>query len=544
MKNHFVILLLLIQVNLFAQDLGKIKVEQGVEAMLKNDYEKSLGLLLEAKSIATQNDNYENLFLAINNIGANYYSMLDYGEALSNYLEAYQIAIDYLEPKHEMSVLNNIAILYSKEENFDKAIEYFQKAYAIASKNKELPKKGLYAINLGAAHNEINKTSIARKFIDESISIFKDDSKMLLDAKLILSNNLMLSGENDAAINLSLELENLLIGKEYIEHKISNYLIISNAYQQKGNIERAVFYAKRALNEDKNIEDKISVYEQLAELYITQGKLEEALSIKDSLFNAEKELNAIKNGRLFESKKVKFEVENYQRELKYQQEEIKNQEKQFLILLIGSILILIVFIWALRNSYVKSKQKKILHEKAQELISLELEKEKTTKLLLEKQLKEKEAISLFQQEKLKNEIESKNRKLSAKALYLSNKNTLIASIISDLEKIYHVRRDPELKNHILSLKDLLKTDDEWDSFVKHFEEVNHGFIDKLKHEFPILNTNDIRFLSYVYMNLSIKEISQIFNITHEACRKRKERVSKKLKLKASSDLHDFLYVFN
>lgn len=544
MKYHVVILLLLIQVNLFAQDLGKIKVEQGVEAMLKNDYEKSLGFLLEAKSIATQNDNYENLFLAINNIGANYYSMLDYGEALSNYLEAYQIAIDYLEPKHEMSVLNNIAILYSKEENFDKAIEYFQKAYAIASKNKELPKKGLYAINLGAAHNEINKTSIARKFIDESISIFKDNSKMLLDAKLILSNNLMLSGENDAAINLSLELENLLIGKEYIEHKISNYLIISNAYQQKGNIERAVFYAKRALNEDKNIEDKISVYEQLAELYITQGKLEEALSIKDSLFNAEKELNAIKNGRLFESKKVKFEVENYQRELKYQQEEIKNQEKQFLILLIGSILILIVFIWALRNSYVKSKQKKKLHEKAQELISLELEKEKTTKLLLEKQLKEKEAISLFQQEKLKNEIESKNRKLSAKALYLSNKNTLIASIISDLEKIYHVRRDPELKNHILSLKDLLKTDDEWDSFVKHFEEVNHGFIDKLKHEFPILNTNDIRFLSYVYMNLSIKEISQIFNITHEACRKRKERVSKKLKLKASSDLHDFLYVFN
>ncbi|WP_412986580.1 tetratricopeptide repeat protein [Pontimicrobium sp. IMCC45349] len=544
MKNHVVILLLLIQVNLFAQDLGKIKVEQGVEAMLKNDYEKSLGLLLEAKSIATQNDNYENLFLAINNIGANYYSMLDYGEALSNYLEAYQIAIDYLEPKHEMSVLNNIAILYSKEENFDKAIEYFQKAYDIASKNKELPKKGLYAINLGAAHNEINKTSIARKFIDESISIFKDDSKMLLDAKLILSNNLMLSGENDAAINLSLELEALLIGKEYIEHRISNYLIISNAYQQKGNIERAVFYAKRALNEDKNIEDKISVYEQLAELYITQGKLEEALSVKDSLFNAEKELNAIKNGRLFESKKVKFEVENYQRELKYQQEEIKNQEKQFLILLIGSIIILIVFIWALRNSYVKSKQKKKLHEKAQELISLELEKEKTTKLLLEKQLKEKEAISLFQQEKLKNEIESKNRKLSAKALYLSNKNTLIASIISDLEKIYHVRRDPELKNHILSLKDLLKTDDEWDSFVKHFEEVNHGFIDKLKHEFPILNTNDIRFLSYVYMNLSIKEISQIFNITHEACRKRKERVSKKLKLKASSDLHDFLYVFN
>ena len=109
-----------------------------------------------------------------------------------------------------------------------------------------------------------------------------------------------------------------------------------------------------------------------------------------------------------------------------------------------------------------------------------------------------------------------------------------------MDRIYHVRRDPELKNHIQNLKGLLKSENEWESFIKHFEDVNHGFINKLKTEYSLLNTNDIRFLSYIYMNLSIKEISHIFNITPEACRKRKERVSKKLGLHHGSQLHDHL----
>ncbi len=544
MKFLLSFLLLLTQFVCISQESERALIESGVEAMIANDHEKSLELLIRAKSLAEQNDNQEELFLAVNNIGANYYSMLDYGEAISNYLEAYDIAINHLEPTHEMSVLNNIAILYSKEKNFDKAEENFRKAYRIADKSKDIIKKGLYAINLGGVLNEKNDLITAQKFLKEALQIFETEPGMLIEAKLVLSSNHMLSGRYDESITLSFQLEPQFRTEEYIEHKISNYLTISKSYHGLGDFQKAMFYAEKALEDNINIENKINVYEQLSDLHIEQNNFQRALAIKDTLLIAQDRLNNIKNGRLFENNRVKFEVQNYQRELLYQQEKIKDQKKQYYILLIGSILIVIIIGWALRNSFVKSKQKKILHEKAEELTNLELDKEKTEKLLLEKQLKEKEALSLLQQEKLKNEIDFKNRKLSAKALYLSDRNSLVNNIIEDLDKIYHVRRDPELKSHIQNLKGLLKTDNEWDSFIKHFEEVNHGFINRLKTEYSLLNTNDIRFLSYIYMNLSVKEISHIFNITPEACRKRKERVSKKLGLTHGSYLYDYLYQMN
>lgn len=546
MRNFLLFFLVFFQLSFLAaqEESSRDLIISGVDEMMKKNHEKSLELLVKAKTLAELNNENEELFLAINNIGANYYSLLDYGEALSNYLKAYQIAIDHLGSAHEMSVINNIAILYSKEKNFKKAEEYFKKAYDIAEVNNEPNKKGLYAINLGIVLNETENLLEAENYLNEALVLFKDDARMLLEARISLAKNLLLRGFVTEAKDLALKLEPEFVGPEFEEHKISNYITLSKAYQKERNYSRALFYAKEGLKGSLNLENKINLYEQLAQLYIDQDMLLEALAMKDTLIKASNELNLIKNGRLFETSKVKFEIQNYQRELENQQEEIKDQKTRFYTLLSGSIIIIVLIGWALRNSFINNKQKKILHEKAQELITLELEKEKTEKLLLEKQLKEKEAFSLLQQEKLKNEIESKNRKLSAKALYLSDRNNLLNNIIKDLDRIYHVRRDAEIKGHIQNLKSMLKADDDWGNFVKHFEEVNHGFIDTLKQKSPALNTNDIRFLSYVYMNLSMKEISLIFNITPEACRKRKERVSKKLGLKASNELYDFLYQVN
>jgi len=90
------------------------------------------------------------------------------------------------------------------------------------------------------------------------------------------------------------------------------------------------------------------------------------------------------------------------------------------------------------------------------------------------------------------------------------------------------------------LKSHLKNDSEWESFLTHFEEVNHGFLKALKQKHPDLSSNDIRFLSYEYINLSTKEISLLLNITPEACRKRKERIADKMGLPDNSDLYNYI----
>src|SRR5690606_16078598 len=95
-------------------------IESGIKEMNEKNHEKSLEILSRAKSLSEKNDWHKQLFLSLNNIGANYYLMLDYGEALDNYLEAYKIAVKELDQNFEMIVLNNIAILYSKEKKFEK----------------------------------------------------------------------------------------------------------------------------------------------------------------------------------------------------------------------------------------------------------------------------------------------------------------------------------------------------------------------------------------------------------------------------------------
>ncbi|RZK09629.1 MAG: hypothetical protein EOO46_13290, partial [Flavobacterium sp.] len=103
-----------------------------------------------------------------------------------------------------------------------------------------------------------------------------------------------------------------------------------------------------------------------------------------------------------------------------------------------------------------------------------------------------------------------------------------------------VSQNIKLKTHIKTLKEHLKTDSEWDNFIVHFEEVNQGLLSTLKEKHPNLSSNDIRFICYVYMNLSLKEIGTIFNITQEACRKRKERIFRKMQIDKDISFYDYL----
>src|SRR5690606_33387591 len=190
----------------------------------------------------------------------------------------------------------------------------------------------------------------------------------------------------------------------------------------------------------------------------------------------------------------------------------------------GILLVVGISFWALKNYSERLKQKKIIAENSQNIAEMEMEKEKKYKTLIEQQFKEKEALTLLEQEKFKNEIEYKNRQLTAKALSLSTRNELIESIIDSLSMHSDISKNSNLKKNISELKNQLKKDADWDDFFSHFEEVNHGFLKSLKEQHPELTSNDIRYISYVYMNLSTKEISSLLNITVEACRKRKERI--------------------
>ncbi|MFY0483107.1 transcriptional regulator [Flavobacterium sp. PLA-1-15] len=515
-------------------------IAAGVEALNKNKYIHSLELLTQARTLSEKNRWHKQTFLAINNIGANYYRLLEYGEALNYYIEAYSIALKELDPKHEMIVLNNIAILYSKEENYEKAKEYFKKAYDIAKQNNDDLKVGLYAMNLGNLANETKDSKLARSYFDEALPLLDKQQNFFIFAQVGVIQCDLNDGKAKKAREAALHLLQNTKDLSFYEADISLITVIAKSYIADNLLNEATIYVNQLLDKKPNIETKITAFELLSEINFKKKDYNLAFAFKDSIIASNAKLEAIKNGKLYETSKVKFEIQNYQNQIKLNEAKLNSERKMFYSIIAIIIIVVVFIVWILRNLSVKHKQKKLIAERNEQILSLELEKEKNELLLLEKQFDEQKAISLLEQERLKNEVEQKNRKLSAKALYLSGRNQMIEEVLSELSELPQVSKEALLVNHIQTLKTHLKTDNEWDNFITHFEEVNQNFLNKLKTRHPNLIANDIRFLSYIYMNLSTKEIASMLNIAPESCRKRKERISAKMEIPEDISLYDYL----
>lgn len=244
---------------------------------------------------------------------------------------------------------------------------------------------------------------------------------------------------------------------------------------------------------------------------------------------------------MFESSKIRFELQNYQYELSLKESQISNNRKIIWSLSFIVLLVICFFLWYLHVRSTKLKQKKEIEKGLRKIVELKLEKEKNEKLLLENRLKEQETLARLERERLKSEIELRNRQLAAKALTLSNKDLILSDIMKSLCKYPSLNSDPDFSALVQNLKFQLNSEKEWTEFLSLFEEVNHGVLAELKQRHPNLNINDIRFICYIYMGLTTKEIASIFNITVETCRKRKERIVKKMEIPEDLDLFDYIF---
>jgi tetratricopeptide (TPR) repeat protein len=431
------------------------QINLGVKYLSEKEHTKSIEELVAAKEAAIRNGWYSQAFNATLNIGTNYYLMLDYGEAFQYYLQAYEIAIKHLGAKQEMSVFNNIGVLYTEEKDRPKAKESFFKAYEIAKKLDDKELIGTYGINLALVLNKMGELDQAEKYIEEALPLLKIRSNVLLLAKIAKAENLFLrkrySKAEELALGILPQITNLSLINEgaTVNDRITLLLLISKIYEKQKQFKKAQKYALRARAAQQNIEERIASYGSLANLYGKTNEFYKAMAYKDSVIIATDSLYSIKNSALFKSEKVKFQIKNYQQELLESKIKLK-REKQFLYTLIfGVVLVMGFLIWMYKNNSVKHKQRK-------RIVELELDKEISDHLLIEEQHREKEALILLEKERLKNELDSKNRELTARAMYLASKNELIEEVIQSLSNNTQIASNATLKKQINHLKKYLK----------------------------------------------------------------------------------------
>ena len=503
--------------------------------MAQKDHVRSLELLLEARQIASQNNWHQQSFLAQNNIGNNYYMLLDYGEALKHYLNSYKIAATYLDDKQKMIVLNNIAILYSKEKNYSKADTHFNKALTIAEAANDSLKMGLYNMNMGILANEQNKLKLAKMHFNRSISL-TNRPEILIPAKIGLYSNDLLAGKTTAARTKAIALLNRLKPAQRDENRMDLTTIIAKSYLLENDLAKALQWTNTTFAELPDQERKVELYQLLSTIYFRLKSYPLAFNYKDSIVIANAHLNTLKNSKLFESSEVKFQIQNYKEKITEKEIRIQNERTFFYSTLLVLFLAVVIILLIIRNYFIKLKQRQLLANTQQQIMTIKLDKEMAENSLLV----EKERTANLERERLENEIVLRNQKILSKTLYNSGRNHLLDEILTSFSDFPALATDKAIGEKIYELKQFIKLDDDWENYVRHFDEVNQGFIKRLTSKHPDLTTTDLRYLSYLYMNLETKEIAIMLNITVAACRKRKERIEKRLQLPDNMSLNSYL----
>lgn len=530
-------------------------IKVAVTDILNNKkYAPGISLLENIQRTAREKNYTRQYILATNNLGMAYYLMLDYGNAINYYLEAYNVAIEGGDPKDEIMILNNIAILYAADNNLDKAKEYFQKSFDLAVQEKIEDKIGLYASNLAEINFNAGNISEAKKYIDIALkqtsanqSAVLSDSNAYLSALTTQNRILLIEKKYEEVITNCISLLIKTNDRKLHNQQDEVRLLLIQAYIETGNWMEAASHIQTGLNGTSNSAIRSAYFEKKALLGLKTNDINTIYAAKDSLLKLNDDINKTRNTELLENAKLRFELSSSIHELDINKEKSENQKRIYTIITVSLLLVLVALGWAFRKKIQLDKQKMVLSERNLTIRNLELDREKQKSNILDKELKEKELVNALEKEKLKEkehllklEIEKSNRQLSEKVLFQTTRNELIEDIIKTISDIPEIKTDSKLIHSIFNLKNHLKEDTKWDEFTSNFEDVNPEFLNRLRKKHPDLNANDIRFLSFVYLNLSYKEIASLLNISPESCRKRKERISKKLNLTTGKSLFKYL----
>lgn len=511
-------------------------LKEAIHAAEKKNYTKSFELLEKCLEISESGNDYHERFWTLTNMAINRAELLDYNEAVENLMNAYDIAINHLDATYEMSVLNNIAGIYMMDSKYDKANIYYKQVYNRIKDSKDSLFIGGNAMNIVMASSYLNQNDEAQKFLQIALNMLIGFPSEYLRAKVLYISELRIKKQLNEAHQLAREL--LKEANDLDDIEIRSQILVEQIKinLEKNNYASAMEYIRQSLDEPSNPIMKMNIYRLLENLLIQTQNYIDLVECRDSIILLDQAINDHKKQRQTELAQIKFELLRNKKDLTYSHSKLMN-------ILIGSFIVILIISTLIILLIDRSKNQK----RIQKIMQLELDQEMYDKQLLEDNLSKHKNQFIIDQERMKYEqdeliyeLDLKNKELTAQAIYIAKRNELIEDLVVSLSQIQTTSHNEKLNSSIAQLKRYLRSNKEWDGFLTHFEQSNQKFITTLKERHPELSVNEIRFLSFVYLNLNNKEIGALMNIAPESCKKKKWLIAKKMSLSTTTILHDYL----
>ncbi|MCL8007553.1 LuxR C-terminal-related transcriptional regulator [Gelidibacter japonicus] len=190
------------------------------------------------------------------------------------------------------------------------------------------------------------------------------------------------------------------------------------------------------------------------------------------------------------------------------------------LLILIALGILIHYLY--KRYYKKQKEKLVLKNKR----DLEL-----------KELETEQQLMQLKNEKLKQDIENKNRELAISTMSLIKKNEFLNQIKDELKNTDHQK---SVKPVIKIIDKNINTTDDWKFFQEAFNNADKDFFKKVKSKHPKLTPDDLKLCAYLRLNLTSKEIAPLLNISHRSVEVKRYRLRKKMDLPHETSLTNYI----
>lgn len=531
MKIYLFIIYLLSSALLFGSS-ANATLKKGWQALVEDKEAEALTLFQEAYQQAQAEKNTEVSAQALLNIaicyhGTSYTKGLEYcKKAMAEYEKLASNAPEKaLEGRSRC--LQLISTIYGRQGKLKESISLSKEALkGFKAETDSMGYIGLINNSLGTAYSKLNQTDSAEYFFNLSLQsqLISKNYAYLPAAYLRVGELELKRGDKSGSYKKFLRAQEIADSTKNKQAQVSCLLAMGNwlLVQEKNEI-KAESYFQKAKQIATELSDKsfyISTLRELGTLRKQQGNFEQALAYQSEVIRLRDSLNQWETQNIVKRLEVEFEISEKDRQLALVQ---KEKEVALLsnYLLWGTIGFLLLIsagmILFLRKI---NKRDKALLQTQEALIMANEEK---------KRLKEAH---------LQNELEYKESQLSALTLQMIQKNELLQELKTRLEE----EKTAESSHHSLQkiIQKGLNQDKEWADFAAHFESINKNFYTRLKASYPDISPNEMKICALIKMNLSIKEMASILNISPDSVKTARYRLRKKLQLQTEDNLTDFM----
>lgn len=198
---------------------------------------------------------------------------------------------------------------------------------------------------------------------------------------------------------------------------------------------------------------------------------------------------------------------------------------------LSNTLMIIYILLSLGAFYLVHIVSKRYYKKQKEELLVKAQKE-----LELKDLESSQQIIKLNNDKLRSNIESKNRELAISTMNLIKKNDFLNTIKVELIS----GGDKNISKVVKIIDKNLNNTDDWKMFQEAFNNADKNFLKKVKDKHASLTPNDLRLCAYLRLNLSSKEIAPLLNISPRSVEVKRYRLRKKMELPHDSNLTNYI----